>query len=150
MRLLSGIFISLTSADSICSPFDMEQLDGGRGLFDLIMSCAHLVEPALIRDCVAPKLDLLSLTSDCGECTGTYITKVHTRVSECSATCAKELTSTDCNECKEKLGLEWETACFPDEDEYDIKDTLIPKPTQVAKPTQSTLSTDTTIPSLSV
>jgi hypothetical protein len=94
-----------------CPGADIDRMGGGRGFYDMLMSCGHLKDMKAIEDCTVTRFQEVAMSDPCGRCVAEFLMEPEhaNQTHECSLSCNKK--DGKCDKCKAKLGANWETRC---------------------------------------
>jgi hypothetical protein len=99
-------------ARDTCDEADQDRLEGGKGLFERIISCSTENNIEKTEACITPKFNELDLTEDCSRCIAEFLIQSENAgaTSNCAQIC-HEQSPQECNNCITNLGTKLETQC---------------------------------------
>ena len=111
MLLRLAVMTTFASARDHCTDRDMEHIEGGLGLYDLIMSCASEGSKAAVKACIEPQFNTLDLSDHCTRCIAEFFIESENAAAtgSCASACAEGMST--CQTCADALGDRWESAC---------------------------------------
>lgn len=103
--------ISRSWALQYCPSSDIDRMGGGRGFYNMLMSCGHLKDLKHVEECTVNKFQSVSMSDPCGRCVADFlIDPEHANQTHmCSVACNKN--DPTCDKCKAELGDRWEKRC---------------------------------------
>ena len=111
MLFLFALLIIGSAGRPYCPVVDIDRMGGGRGFYNMLMSCGHLKDMKAIEGCTISRFQEVAMSDPCGRCVAEFLMEPEhaNQTHECSLQCNKK--DGNCDECKAKLGSRWEERC---------------------------------------
>jgi hypothetical protein len=62
-----------TFARQYCPGADIQRIGGGRGFYDMLMSCGHMKDLKEVEKCTVAKFQAVEMTDPCGRCVADFL-----------------------------------------------------------------------------
>jgi hypothetical protein len=106
-----AILRAQTQAIQFCPASDIDRMGGGKGFYEMLMTCGHLKDLKHVEECTVNKFQSVAMSDSCGRCVADFLVDPEhaNQTHMCSLSCNRN--DPDCEKCKSDLGNRWESRC---------------------------------------